>query len=78
MSQIEPETPLPCRCQVTYTAFAVLAGFATMEAASAARERSLVERRKHDAAVELAEATLKAAVQAREDAWIAALHEVVV
>jgi len=61
--------------QTTYTGFAVLARFTTMEAARAARERGLVERRKHDSAVDQAEAALKAAVQAREEAWVAALQE---
>jgi hypothetical protein len=59
--------------QVTYNAYAVLARFATQEAARAARERGLVERRKHDAAVDEAEAALKAAEKAREDAWVAGL-----
>jgi hypothetical protein len=60
--------------QVTYTAYAVLARFATMEAARAARERGLAERRKHDAAVDAAHAALKAAEKAREDAWVAGLR----
>ena len=59
---------------VTYRAYAVLARFESLEAAKAARERGLGERRKHDPAVEQAEAALKAAEQAREDAWIAALR----
>jgi len=59
--------------QVTYTAYAVLARFATLEAARAARERGLAERRKHDAAVERAEAALKAAEKTREEAWVAGL-----
>jgi hypothetical protein len=58
----------------SYKTYAVLARFATMEAARAARERGLVERRKHDAAVEQAEAALNAAVKAREDAWVAGLR----
>ena len=60
--------------QVTYTAYAVLARFATVEAARAARERGLAERRKHDAAVDAAHAALKAAEKAREDAWVAGLR----
>jgi hypothetical protein len=40
---------------VTYNAYAVLARFGTVEAARAARERGLAERRKHDAAVDAAE-----------------------
>ncbi len=59
---------------VTYNAYAVLARFATVEAARAARERGLAERRKHDAAVDAAEAALKAAEKAREDAWVAGLR----
>jgi len=59
---------------VTYNAYAVLARFATVEAARAARERGLAERRKHDAAVDQAEAALKAAEKAREDAWVAGLR----
>ena len=59
---------------VSYTSYAVLARFATVEAARAARERGLMERRKHDAAVDAAEAALKAAVKAREDAWVAGLQ----
>jgi hypothetical protein len=60
--------------QVTYNAYAVLARFRTVEAARAARERGLAERRKHDAAVDQAEAALKAAEKAREDAWVAGLQ----
>ncbi len=59
---------------VTYNAYAVLARFATQDDARAARERGLIERRKHDAAVDQAEAALKAAEKAREDAWVAALR----
>jgi hypothetical protein len=59
---------------VTYNAYAVLARFPTVEAAKAARERGLMERRKHDAAVDQAEAALKAAEKAREDAWVAGLR----
>ena len=59
--------------RVTYTTYAVLARFATLEAARSARERGLAERRKHDAAVDEAEAVLKAALQAREDAWMLGL-----
>jgi hypothetical protein len=60
--------------RVTYTAYAVLARFTTLEAARAARERGLVERRGHDGAVEQAQAALKAAETAREDAWVAGLR----
>jgi hypothetical protein len=60
--------------QVTYTTYAVLARFPTLEAARAARERGLAERRKHDGAVERAEAALKAAEKVREDAWVAGLR----
>jgi len=61
---------------VTYTTYAVLARFSTVEAARAARERGLAERRKHDAAVEEAHTALKAAEKAREDAWVAGLQAV--
>jgi hypothetical protein len=57
----------------TYNAYAVLARFSSQDEARAARERGLMERRKHDAAVEAAEAALKAAEKAREDAWVAGL-----
>ena len=60
--------------RVSYTNYAVLARFATAEAARAARERGLMERRKHDEAVDRAHAALKAAEQAREDAWGAGLR----
>jgi len=60
--------------RVTYTAYAVLARFATVEAARAARERGLEERRKHDAAVDQAHEALKRAEKAREDAWVAGLR----
>jgi len=60
--------------RVSYTAYAVLARFPTQEAARAARERGLLERRKHDAAVDQAHAALKAAEKAQEDAWIAGLR----
>ena len=59
---------------VTYNAYAVLARFASLEAARAARERGLAERRQHDGAVARAEAALKAAEKTREDAWIAGLR----
>jgi hypothetical protein len=59
---------------VTFNAYAVLARFDTAEAARAARERGLIERRKHDAAVDAAEAALKAAEKVREAAWIAGLR----
>ena len=59
--------------RVTYTAYAVLARFATQEAARSARERGLLERRKHDTAVDAAHAALKAAEKAREEAWVAGL-----
>jgi hypothetical protein len=59
--------------EVTYTHFAVLARFSTQEAARAARERGLMERRKHDAAVDAAHEALKAAEKAREAAWVAGL-----
>lgn len=58
----------------SYTNYAVLARFATQEAAGEARARALIERRRHDAAVDAAEAALRGAEQARDDAWIAALR----
>ena len=60
--------------RVGYTSYAVLARFDTVEAARAARERGLIERRKHDDAVDRAHEALKAAEKAREDAWIAGLR----
>ena len=60
--------------RVSYTNYAVLARFDSQEAAKAARERALVERRKHDTAVDAAHEALKAAEKAREDAWVAALR----
>ena len=63
--------------RVTYTHYAVLARFSTLEAARNARERGLTERRKHDAAVDTALAALKAAEKAREDAWVAGLRTAV-
>ena len=60
--------------QVSYRSYAVLARFATQEAARAAREQGLAERRKHDDAVDAAEAALKVAEKAREDAWVAGLR----
>jgi hypothetical protein len=60
--------------RVGYTNYAVLARFETVEAARAARERGLAERRKHDDAVDRALAALKAAEQARDDAWVAGLR----
>jgi hypothetical protein len=81
--RIESETPesvsgfYPDRAsdeRATYTTYAVLARFATPEAARAARERGLAERRKHDEAVDRAHEALKAAEKAREDAWVAALR----
>jgi hypothetical protein len=56
---------------VTYSARAVLARFATLEAARAAREGGVAEWRKHDAAVKQAQAALEAAEKTREDAWVA-------
>lgn len=60
--------------RTSYTSYAVLARFDTAEAARAARERGLIERRKHDDAVDAAFAALKAAEKAREDAWVAGLR----
>jgi len=58
---------------VTYSVRAILARFETMEAARAAREGAVLEWRKHDAAVRDAEATLREAEKAREDAWLKCL-----
>lgn len=55
---------------VTYSVRAVLARFVSMEAARAARENAVAEWRQHDAAVRDAEAKLRAAESAREDAWV--------
>jgi hypothetical protein len=63
--------------RVTYTPYAVLARFASLDGARAAREHGLMERRKHDGAVEAALAALKAAEQAREEAWVAGLRAAV-
>ena len=60
--------------RVTHTHYAVLARFASPEAAREARERGLAERRRHDDAVDRAHAALKAAEEAREEAWLAALR----
>ena len=60
--------------RTSYTSYAVLARFESAEAARAARERGLMERRKHDAAVDAAAEALKAAEKAREDAWVAGLR----
>ena len=60
--------------RVSYTNYAVLARFTSQEAARAAREHGLMERRKHDAAVDAAHEALKAAEKAREDAWVAGLR----
>jgi hypothetical protein len=60
--------------RTSYTKYAVLARFDSAEAARAARERGLMERRKHDDAVDRAHDALKAAEKAREDAWVAALR----
>ena len=60
--------------RTSYTNYAVLARFDSVEAARAARERGLMERRKHDAAVDAAADALKAAEKAREDAWVAGLR----
>ena len=60
--------------RVSHTHYAVLARFESLEAAREARERALVERRRHDAAVDLAHEALNAAEKARVDAWIAALR----
>jgi hypothetical protein len=60
---------------VTYSLRAVLARFDTMEAARSAREGAVAEWRKHDAAVQEADAKLRAAERAREDAWLKCLRD---
>ena len=60
--------------QTTYNSYAVLARFENQDAARAARERALAERRKHDDAVDQALEALKAAEKTREDAWLAGLR----
>ncbi|HEV2363310.1 MAG TPA: hypothetical protein VGS12_03835 [Caulobacteraceae bacterium] len=60
--------------QVVYNAYAVLARFDSQEAARQARERALLERRRHDPAVDAARAALEAAEKQREAAWVAALR----
>jgi hypothetical protein len=59
---------------VNYSVRAVLARFPTLESARAAREGGVAEWRKHDAAVREAEASLRLAEQAREEAWVAWLR----
>lgn len=59
---------------VNYSVRAVLARFATMEAARAAREGAVLEWRKHDAEVREAESKLRDAEKAREDAWLNCLR----
>jgi hypothetical protein len=61
---------------VNYSVRAVLARYATLEAARAAREEAVAEWRKHDAAVREAEGKLREAEKAREEAWIACLRDV--
>jgi len=60
---------------VTYSVRAVLARFPTMETARAAREGAVAEWRGHDATVREAEARLRDAEKAREDAWLACLRD---
>jgi len=58
----------------TYSARAVLARFATLEAAQAAREGAIAEWRKHDDAIHDANIRLREAEKAREEAWLARLR----
>jgi hypothetical protein len=60
---------------VSYSVRAVLARFPTLEAARAAREGAVAEWRKHDAGVRDAEAKLREAEKAREDAWLKCLRD---
>ena len=59
--------------EMTLNNYAVLARFESHDDAKAARDRGLAERRRHDPTVDAAEAALKAAEQARDEAWMAAL-----
>ena len=60
---------------VSYSMRAVLARYPTIEAARAAREEAVAEWRKHDAGVREAEAKLREAEKAREEAWLACLRD---
>jgi hypothetical protein len=60
---------------VNYSVRAVLARFETLESARAAREGAVLEWRKHDVGVREAEARLRVAEQAREDAWLNCLRD---
>jgi len=60
---------------ITYSMRAVLARFATLEGARAAREGAVYEWRTHDAKVRDAEAALFAAEKAREEAWLKCLQD---
>jgi hypothetical protein len=60
---------------VNYSVRAVLARYATLEAARSAREDAVAEWRKHDAGVRDAETVLRDAEKAREDAWIKCLRD---
>ena len=60
---------------VNYSMRAVLARYPTLEAARAAREEAVAEWRKHDAGVRDAEAKLREAEKAREDAWLKCLRD---
>jgi hypothetical protein len=58
-----------------YNRRAVLARFATIEDAQAAREAAMATWRAHDDAIRDAEASLRAVEKAREQAWLAVLGE---
>lgn len=60
---------------VNYSMRAVLARYATLEAARAAREEAVAEWRKHDAAVRDAETQLRDAEKMREEAWLNCLRD---
>ena len=60
---------------VNYSMRAVLARYETLEAARSAREEAVAEWRKHDAGVREAEARLREAEKAREEAWLACLRD---
>ena len=64
----------PTEAAATYNVQAVLARFDTLDAARAAREAALAYWRRHDEAVRTAEAHLRQAEKARENAWLARLR----
>ena len=59
----------------TYSARAILARFATLEAARAARDGAALAWREHDDAIRDAEANLRGVERAREAAWLSYLTQ---